>query len=215
MPKIVNDEAYKLIDKTNKQMMRVFDEMQRGGGTDRLYARYQAILESVVPAQFITKGKHGLVISKSAAAQASVNLNALERLRKTPTVAAYRQNVRKVLAKETGKSEKEITKEDIDKRLQMQNYVRNAEDEKGKLKYTESMRNFFQSAGRKSYEDLYKAVKKFEAQEKRRKTMAANKAKQQTEKQRKAADYDAEHASTNRSSDGKRRTGGSRTLQTR
>ena len=215
MPKIVNEDVYKLIDKTNKQMMRVFDEMQRGGGTDRLYTRYQAIVQSVVPAQYLKQGKHGLVISKSAEAQTAINTAALERVRKTPTAAQYRQNVRKILAKETGKSEKEITKEDIDKRLKMQNYVRDAEDEKGKLKYTESMRKFFESSGRKSYDDLYAAVKKFKAAEKRKATIKAKKEKAQTDKERKAADYDAEHATTSRSANGKRRTGGSRTLQTR
>lgn len=215
MPKIVNEDVYKLIDKTNKQMMRVFDEMQRGGGTDRLYTRYQAIVQSVVPAQYLKQGKHGLVISKSAEAQTAINTAALERVRKTPTAAQYRQNVRQVLAKETGKSEKEITKEDIDKRLKIQNYVRDAEDEKGKLKYTESMRKFFESSGRKSYDDLYAAVKKFKAAEKRKATIKAKKEKAQTDKERKAAEYDAEHATTSRSTNGKRRTGGSRTLQTR
>lgn len=214
MPKIVNEDVYKLIDKTNKQMMRVFDEMQRGGGTDRLYTRYQAIVQSVVPAQYLKQGKHGLVISKSAEAQTAINTAALERVRKTPTAAQYRQNVRQVIAKETGKTEKEITKEDIDKRLKMQNFVREAEDEKGKLKYTESMRKFFESSGRKSYEDLYAAVKKFKAAEKRKATIKAKK-EAQTDKERKAAEYDAEHASTNRSANGKRRTGGSRTLSTR
>lgn len=214
MPKIVNDDVYKLIDKTNKQMMRVFDEMQRGGGTDRLYSRYQAIVQSVVPAQYLKQGKHGLVISKSAEAQTALNTAALERVRKTPTAAQYRQNVRQVIAKETGKTEKEITKEDIDKRLKMQNFVREAEDEKGKLKYTESMRKFFESSGRKSYEDLYAAVKKFKAAEKRKATIKAKK-EAQTDKERKAAEYDAEHVSTNRSANGKRRTGGSRTLSTR
>lgn len=214
MPKIVNEDVYKLIDKTNKQMMRVFDEMQRGGGTDRLYSRYQAIVQSVVPAQYLKQGKHGLVISKSAEAQTAINTAALERVRKTPTAAQYRQNVRQVIAKETGKSEKEITKEDIDKRLKMQNFVRDAEDEKGKLKYTESMRKFFESSGRKSYEDLYAAVKKFKAAEKRKATMQAKK-EAQTDKERKAAEYDAEHATTSRSANGKRRTGGSRTLSTR
>lgn len=214
MPKIVNEDVYKLIDKTNKQMMRVFDEMQRGGGTDRLYSRYQAIVQSVVPAQYLKQGKHGIVISKSAEAQTAINTAALERVRKTPTAAQYRQNVRQVIAKETGKSEKEITKEDIDKRLKMQNFVREAEDEKGKLKYTESMRKFFESSGRKSYEDLYAAVKKFKAAEKRKATMQAKK-EAQTDKERKAADYDAEHATTSRSANGKRRTGGSRTLSTR
>lgn len=214
MPKIVNEGVYKLIDKTNKQMMRVFDEMQRGGGTDRLYSRYQAIVQSVVPAQYLKQGKHGLVISKSAEAQTAINTAALERVRKTPTAAQYRQNVRQVIAKETGKTEKEITKEDIDKRLKMQNFVREAEDEKGKLKYTESMRKFFESSGRKSYEDLYAAVKKFKAAEKRKATIKAKK-EAQTDKERKAAEYDAEHASTSRSANGKRRTGGSRTLSTR
>ena len=214
MPKIVNEDVYKLIDKTNKQMMRVFDEMQRGGGTDRLYSRYQAIVQSVVPAQYLKQGKHGLVISKSAEAQTAINTAALERVRKTPTAAQYRQNVRQVIAKETGKTEKEITKEDIDKRLKMQNFVREAEDEKGKLKYTESMRKFFESSGRKSYEDLYVAVKKFKAAEKRKATIKAKK-EAQTDKERKAAEYDAEHASTSRSANGKRRTGGSRTLSTR
>ena len=214
MPKIVNEDVYKLIDKTNKQMMRVFDEMQRGGGTDRLYARYQAIVQSVVPAQYLKQGKHGLVISKSAEAQTAINTAALERVRKTPTAAQYRQNVRQVIAKETGKTDKEITKEDIDKRLKMQNFVREAEDEKGKLKYTESMRKFFESSGRKSYEDLYAAVKKFKAAEKRKATIQAKK-EAQTDKERKAAEYDAEHASTSRSANGKRRTGGSRTLSTR
>ena len=215
MPKIVNEDVYKLIDKTNKQMMRVFDEMQRGGGTDRLYTRYQAIVQSVVPAQYLKQGKHGIVISKSAEAQTAINTAALERVRKTPTAAQYRQNVRSILAKETGKSEKEITKEDIDKRLKMQNFVRDAEDEKGKLKYTESMRKFFESSGRKSYDDLYAAVKKFKAAEKRKATIKAKKEKAQTDKERKAAEYDAEHATTSRSANGKRRTGGSRTLQTR
>lgn len=214
MPKIVNEDVYKLIDKTNKQMMRVFDEMQRGGGTDRLYSRYQAIVQSVVPAQYLKQGKHGLVISKSAEAQTAINTAALDRVRKTPTAAQYRQNVRQVIAKETGKTEKEITKEDIDKRLKMQNFVREAEDEKGKLKYTESMRKFFESSGRKSYEDLYAAVKKFKAAEKRKATIQAKK-EAQTDKERKAAEYDAEHASTSRSANGKRRTGGSRTLSTR
>lgn len=214
MPKIVNEDVYKLIDKTNKQMMRVFDEMQRGGGTDRLYSRYQAIVQSVVPAQYLKQGKHGLVISKSAEAQAAINTAALERVRKTPTAAQYRQNVRQVIAKETGKTDKEITKEDIDKRLKMQNFVREAEDEKGKLKYTESMRKFFESSGRKSYEDLYAAVKKFKAAEKRKATIQAKK-EAQTDKERKAAEYDAEHVSTSRSANGKRRTGGSRTLSTR
>lgn len=214
MPKIVNEDVYKLIDKTNKQMMRVFDEMQRGGGTDRLYTRYQAIVQSVVPAQYLKQGKHGLVISKSAEAQTAISTAALERVRKTPTAAQYRQNVRQVIAKETGKTEKEITKEDIDKRLKMQNFVREAEDEKGKLKYTESMRKFFESSGRKSYEDLYAAVKKFKAAEKRKATIQAKK-EAQTDKERKAAEYDAEHASTSRSANGKRRTGGSRTLSTR
>ena len=214
MPKIVNEDVYKLIDKTNKQMMRVFDEMQRGGGTDRLYSRYQAIVQSVVPAQYLKQGKHGLVISKSAEAQTAINTAALERVRKTPTAAQYRQNVRQVIAKETGKTEKEITKEDIDKRLKMQNFVREAEDEKGKLKYTESMRKFFESSGRKSYEDLYAAVKKFKAAEKRKATIQAKK-EAQTDKERKAAEYDAEHADTSRSANGKRRTGGSRTLSTR
>ena len=213
MPKIVNEDVYKLIDRTNKQMMRVFDEMQRGGGTDRLYSRYMSILESVVPAQYLTTGKHGLVISKSAAAQAAINTAGLERLRSTPTASQYRQNVRRILAKETGKTEKEIGQADIDKRLAMQNYVRNAEEQNGKLKYTESMRSFFKSSGKKSYEDLYKAVKKFEAVQKRKATIAAK--KEQTDKQRKAAEYDAEHATTSRSSDGKRRTGGSRTLSSR
>lgn len=171
MSKIQNKIAY-----VNKKIRDI--ENKFGVGSEQL-DRYINVATAALPTDAYNLSESGkLRIKNTKAVRESVKLGQVNALTKLPTAAHTMQMVKLEIAKNnyTIEGKKDPTAEELkdaavsisDKQalqeLDDKSYVRNHENAKSKIRYTESMRAELATEGKKSYGQLRKIIEKGESE---------------------------------------------------
>lgn len=161
------------IKNINAKMLQV--ERTFGIGSEQ-YQRYVNALFAGVPKKYLNinadTGK--VTVSKSKEAVKTLKLGQLRGAKKLPTAKKSLTTAKKEIARNKlrsyGYTPGEITAEEIHREaislsdqealeeLAAKAYIKNMEDEKGKLKYTEDQRELLSSKGAKTYKELLSIV---------------------------------------------------------
>lgn len=184
MATVVNSEIYKQIDRINKRLEQATkaDELLE---VNLLRSQYDAVLRAAIPADYIKQGKYGIIISKSKAAQEALKPEMLERLEALDTAGEFKQDIMQGAAEETGKDIEDVTIEDMKDYANDVQTVKDAEDKRGKIKYTEDDASTMTALGEKSYADLAQVVRNYAAKLKE---------EEKKPKRKKVSSYDKQHA---------------------
>ena len=184
MATVVNSEIYKQIDRINKRLEQATkaDELLQ---VNLLRSQYDAVLRAAIPAEYIKQGKYGMIISKSKAAQEALKPEMLDRLEALDTAGEFKQDMMQGAAEETGKDIEDVTIEDMQEYADDVQTVKDAEDKRGKIKYTEDDASTMTALGEKSYAELAQVVRNYAAKLKE---------EEKKPKRKKVSSYDKQHA---------------------
>ena len=209
MAKVVNEDVYKAIDAVNKQIQAIVKAGEKGTINVSLVMNdYVNMIHSVLKAskgldEFIllntaeTPRTYPIQISKSVKAQQMITPEMMARIKKLPTIGKYREEKRKKVAAELGKDPSKVTNAEIKQYTDDEALVRAAEDSRGKIKYNADDYAEMIQPGTKSYAELAQIVRNYESR--------LGQEKQQL--QEVVSIYDAEHATSIRTSAASRRAG--------
>ena len=175
MAKYYSTAAYRAADALNKQLKNIYNEW---GGDSEIYEMYVNRLTADLPAGTMHVSKGGFIqVTKAKGALTAAQVKKATRglPNKQQAMTKYKRQVAEEKLNARGidvptesqlqKAAKGVTREDVKQYVDDKTYVKNMQDAKGKLKYSDSVADLMKTAGAKSYKLLRAILEEGEARD--------------------------------------------------
>ena len=184
MAKYYSTAAYRAADALNKQLKNIYNEW---GPDSEIYEMYVNKLTGTLPAGSLHVSAGGFMqVSKAKGAVTAQQIKKAKRglPSKQQAATTYRRQVAEEKLAQQGnklptesqiqRQAKQVTKEDIQRYVDDKSYVKDKEDAKGKLIYSDSVADLMSTAGAKSYSLLRAILEEGEARDAKTSQETAN-----------------------------------------